>query len=359
MLSKFKLLSLILVIGLATLNLSSAELYKANTRLNLREAPSTSAVIVGVLMPDETVEVEEVVNDWAKIEISQGEFAYASAKYLSICESSESSGALVSEFHFTNKWVTPFLDGAGKNNLIAWIAIIILAVTLIIMNRNRTSMDKGPLIVTWFCSMASIASAFYFQDFGIDNFIVYILIMIMLTYVCYQEYLAYLMIMKNIFDDDDEGLKFGDCSFMISGIIGAITGTCAVMDWNIHSWVFTAIIIGIAVIAIRYFVSANNAYCVKESFAILPVVILANILIYIVGAIVFAIAIPLLITCLVIMAGSGSGKKDELRSGRHYVHLSNGTIIDNTESADHGYNQDGQPWHRKNPWSDEWLPGDY
>ena len=49
---------------------------------NIRSAPSQNARVIGVLKPNQIVDVYEITNGFAKI-IHNGSYGYASIKYLS------------------------------------------------------------------------------------------------------------------------------------------------------------------------------------------------------------------------------------------------------------------------------------
>lgn len=54
----------------------------ANSVLNVRSAPSSSAKVIGILKPNQIVDVYEITNGFAKIK-HNGSYGYASIKYLS------------------------------------------------------------------------------------------------------------------------------------------------------------------------------------------------------------------------------------------------------------------------------------
>lgn len=343
----FSLFSLLLI-SLCAFTLNGADMYRADTRLNIREAPSTYATVAGVLSPGDMVEVEEIVNGWAKINVDGSE-VYASAEYLTYDHSTDDS-EVVSAFS-ADSIVMDILNGKGKNNLAAWISIALVISMLLILKINGRWMDSVWIVVCWFLSMSGLISAFYFQDFGIDNFIVYVLVLIPLAYVCYRQYLGYALVMKVAFDDDSANAwENTDRTFIFSAFAGVIYGACSIWDWPLHRYVIIGIIVWYLYLAARYFISASDAGSMSRSLCMLPVVIAANLLIFLLSAVMFGVVLPLLLV-LVFFMGGGSGESDEevleFQDGRRYTgHYHSSTKFETSA---------GEIFERDNYLSKEWF----
>lgn len=349
----------ILLVLMTTLVAKSEEVYKTQTRLNIRTTPSVTAPIAGVLAEGQTIEIKNFDNGWAEIN-HNNHTCYVAAEYLIPVSSNKTDDSNSSNIRIFSSislnWLKPFLNGEGKNNIVAFIAIFLVMASLIIMKVGENRMSGFPFVATWFLSMICIATAFYFQDFGIDNFVVYAIIMVALAYIIYREWDSFMTVMLHLFDYNKGGVELATNSFVISGLVGGITAVCNVWDWSLPRWVHIVILLMYLVLFVRYFMKILVKSSLSHSLCMLPIFLASNFMIYIVSSIIMGIAIPLIIVCLVVyILGSGGGAKDSgMRPGRKYIQLSNGVILDVTESMCYAYDLDGHAW-KKAPYTDEWY----
>ncbi|PXV58471.1 SH3 domain-containing protein [Dysgonomonas alginatilytica] len=354
---KYIVIVVILLIPLLV-NASETYIVKTNSSLNIRSGPGSKYKSIGQLTNGQTIQVESIDGDWAKIE-SNDDAAYINRNYIEIA-SHQIAGSMANNDFTTLSMILMYL-------------LIVLSIILCFMRMARIDDDphEGPSMVYFAClyfviCFIEIALAFiivnnytiYKFDWvrQIDSLIIVgitsIIGFCMFVYLLYNQIVSFFYVLSDLeYNSSYFNFKLGLISSIVS-IIAWVICDSFFKEYSIYVIVFYLISQLIQTIVIFYKTGSQWMYGIIISL----LMIIAPISISLMFVPFLYVFLPLCIIFLFMMFFSGGGSRSSSNTEYYQCyHDGEGLTQDDTGNSDNyidklnggNYKREGYGRYRK------------